>query len=276
MPTSIALTIDGDVVELSTMGQAVVDFSGLLAELDASLSSDGREAVRWELEAVSYSSPFRVVAGSPSAQRTDDRAAEIAEACLAGVRSLGEQAFRPPAFSDEVLERVANLGRLSGNGIRAIRIADPSADALRGGRTLGPAIVTQATARNAAAVLSTADIRAVDEREIVHGSVEGPAEAFNMHEAPFFTVWDAVTGRAVQCYFEESDRERVAGIVADKRIVSVSGTLRRNVDGSPQRIRPVSSLSIIDEPLPGEWVSPSGLFSGISDTQEHLSSIRGE
>ena len=103
-----------------------------------------------------------------------------------------------------------------------------------------------------------------------------PKRSTDLHEAPFFTVWDVVTGKAVQCYFEESDRERIASIVADKRIVSVSGTLRRNADGTPQRIRPVSSLGIIDEPLPGEWASPAGLFGDIGDTQEHLSRIRGE
>ena len=176
MPTSIALTIDGDVIELHSMGQAVVDFSGLLAGLDEALSRDGREAVRWEIEAVSYSSPFRIVASAPVEQGAHDRAAEVAAACLRGVGALAEGAVRPEAFNDEALQRVENLGALTGNGITAIHITDPSAEPRGESDGPGLVVVTPATARNAAAVLASGD---TEEREVVHGSVEGHAEAFN-------------------------------------------------------------------------------------------------
>lgn len=276
MSTSLALTIEGDAIELRSMGQAVVDFSGLLVGLDAALAHDVREAVRWELESVSYSSPLHVVARAPSEWSSDDRAERVAAACLDGLQSLGEQARRPAAFDDEVLQRVESLGSLAGNGIRAIRIADPAAELPGSSVVPRRAIVTIVTAENAKAVLAAADSDEAEGREVVHGSVEGPAEAFNVHDAPFFTVWDAVTGKAVRCYFEESDRERIAQLVADKRIVSVSGTMRRNADGSPQRIRPVSLVSVIDQPLPGDWKPPAGLFGGIRDTREYLGGIRGE
>lgn len=56
----------------------------------------------------------------------------------------------------------------------------------------------------------------------------------------------------------------------------MGGILHHDQAGRPQRISPVRSFAVIDEPLPGEWVSPAGLFAGIGDTQEYLRSIRGE
>ena len=110
----------------------------------------------------------------------------------------------------------------------------------------------------------------------VYGSVEGPAEALDVRGEPYFTVRDAIGGGAVRCYFGDSEREEVALAVSGKRIVSVGGILHRDQAGRPQRISPVRSFAVIDEPLPGEWVSPAGLFAGIGDTQEYLRSIRGE
>ena len=110
----------------------------------------------------------------------------------------------------------------------------------------------------------------------VYGSVEGIAETLDVREEPYCTVSDAITGGAVRCYFGEREREEIALAVAGKRIVSVNGILHRDPAGRPQRISPVHSFAVIDEPLPGEWVSPTGLFAGIGNTQEYLRSIRGE
>lgn len=108
-----------------------------------------------------------------------------------------------------------------------------------------------------------------------YGSVEGPAEALDLHGEPFFTVRDMVTGLPVRCYFGNGDREAIAAIVAGKRIVSAEGMLRRGKDGRLLSIRPLHSFAVVDEPLPGEWESPAGLFAGIGDTQAYLREIRG-
>ena len=110
----------------------------------------------------------------------------------------------------------------------------------------------------------------------VYGSVEGPAEALDVRGEPYFTVRDAFGGGEVRCYFGDGEREEIALAVAARRIVSVGGILHHDQAGRLQRIDPVRSFAVIDEPLPGEWVSPAGLFAGIGDTQEYLRSIRGE
>ena len=276
MPTSLALTIDGNRIGLSGLGQAVVDFSELLAELDATLSSDG-EVAQWDLTAISYASPLRILATAIPSKSGADRGAEVAEVCIAGARALTASPQRPPGFNDHALQRIGQLSELTTQGIDTIRIADGTLGGQAAHNAAQEAVLTSATATNAAAVLAeTTDIAPATVEPSDYGSVEGPAEAFNVHAAPFFTVWDAITGRAVQCFFDEADREHIADIVAKRRTVSVSGSLRRNPDGSPVRIRPVDAIQIIDEPLPGAWVPPAGLFGGVGDTQEYLRSVRGD
>ena len=153
---------------------------------------------------------------------------------------------------------------------RARRLAAPS-----GGQAqalVAPHIAVRAAILTAVPALGQSE----NEAYAVHGSVEGPAEAIDMRGEPYFTVRDALGGGEVRCYFGDGERKEIALAVAGKRIVSVGGILHRDQDGRPQRIDPVRSFAVIDEPLPGEWVSPAGLFAGIGDTQEYLHSIRGE
>lgn len=210
--------------------------------------------------------PARTVTKLRPAAGGPDGGSEAAAACVVGVRSLGERPAKPPAFSDEALKRVRSLAGLTGGGA-GMEIAGAA-------RSGAPerAIVTSRTAANAAAALK----RSGGGYE-VYGSVEGPAEALDMRGAPYFTVRDAITGGAVRCYFGEREREReeVARAVAGKRIVSVDGILHRDRADRPRRINPVRSVAVIGEPLPGEWVSPAGLFDGIGDTQAYLRDIRG-
>ena len=266
MPASLAITIDGDGIELHSLAQAVAGFAELLTSIGAEMAPGGVPP-RWEVAGLSYASPARVLARSRPAETTAGIEHEIAAACVAGVRTLGERPQRPEGFSDEALKQTGNLAKLTGNGIRAIEVSNPADPG-------GSSFVTPRTAGNVAAALASSAGRKAPGYEN-YGSVEGPAEAFNLHDAPFFTVWDMLTGRPVQCYFGEEDREEIAGIVAGKRIVSVDGMLHRGKDGRLLRIRPVLSVGVIDEPPSGDLESLAGLFRGIGDTQEYLRRIRG-
>ena len=266
MSASLAITIDGDGIELHSLARTVAGFADLLASIGAELASDGAPP-RWEIAGLKYASPARVLTRSRPAESGADIGHEIAAACVEGVRTLGERPERPQGFSDEALERTLDLAKLTGNGIVAIEIADPEDPG-------GAARVTPRTAGNAGAALAGAG-SAGDGGYENYGSVEGPAEAFNLHDAPFFTVWDMLTGRPVWCYFGEGDREEIARIVAGKRIVSVDGMLHHDKDGRLRRIRPVLSFEVIDEPPAGDIGSLAGLFRGIGDTREHLRRIRG-
>ena len=266
MPASLAVTIDGDGIELRSLARAVAGFSELLAGIGAEMAPDGAPP-RWEVAGLGYAGPARVLARARPAEDAAGIGREIAAACVAGVRMLGERPQRPEGFGDEALRRTRNLAKLTGNGIRAIGVSDPADPG-------GASFVTPRTAGNAAAVLAGSAGREAPGYEN-YGSVEGPAEAFDLRGAPFFTVRSMLTGRPVRCYFGEEDREEIAGIVAGRRIVSVDGMLHRGGDGRLRSIRPVLSFGAIDEPPSGDLESLAGLFRGIGDTREYLRRIRG-
>ena len=266
MPALLAITIDGDGIELHALAQAVSNFADLLTSIGTELDPDS-VLPSWEIAALSYASPARVLARArPTEGHIENR---IAETCVAGMQALGERPERPEGFSDEALMKTKGLAELTGNGIRSIGVEDPANPG-------GASLVTLLTAENAAAVLAPA--RSAEGKAPGYenyGSVSGPAEAFNLHTVPFFTVWDMITGQPVRCFFGEDDREEIAGIVAMKRIVTAEGMLHRNNDGRLTSIRPVHSFRVIDDPPTGDLDSFFGLFGGIENTQEHLRRIRG-
>ena len=211
MPASLAITIDGDGIELHSLARAVAGFAELLTSIGAEMAPGGV----------------------------------------------------PP------LKQTRNLAKLTGNGIRAIEVSNPADPG-------GASFVTPRTAENAAAALAgagSAGGKAPGYEN--YGSVEGSAETFDLRGAPFFTVRSMLTGQPVRCYFGEEDREKIAGIVAGKRIVSVDGMLHRDRDGRLRRISPVLSFGVIDDPPSGDLESLAGLFRGIGDTREYLRRIRG-
>ena len=265
---SITLTIDGETIGTRDLTRAIAELADLLGDLEAELSPDAGRGPRWEIAGVSRPDPARVVTNLRPVANAPDGGSETAAVwvCIAGVRALGERPARPPAFSDEALKRVLRLASLM-KDVAGMEIAGVEQSG-----TQERAIVTPRAAANAAAALEQGETRAYE----VYGSVEGPAEALDVRGEPYFTVRDAISGGAVRCYFGDGEREEVALAVSGKRIVSVGGILHRDQAGRPQRISPVRSFAVIDEPLPGEWVSPAGLFAGIGDTQEYLRSIRGE
>lgn len=257
--------IDGEAVEVRVLTRIVAELADLLGEIDASLSADARESPRWEIAGMSRPEPARTVTKLRRATGAPDGGREAAAACVAGVRSLGERPARPPFFSDEALRHVDRIAHLSIPVRIEVAAANPSGGPDR-------TSVFPIAGTNAIAALSRGDGDGGYEE---YGSVEGPAEALDTRGEPYFTVRDALAGLAVRCYFGEHEREEVARAVAGRRIVSVNGMLHRDRAGRTRRIGPVRSVAVIDEPLPGEWASPAGLFRGIGDTQAYLRDIRG-
>jgi len=106
------------------------------------------------------------------------------------------------------------------------------------------------------------------------GTIEGVLESLNIHNQPQFTVYDAVTGRGVRCYFRASALSEVTAAVGRK--VAVSGILRRDPEGRPQQIRQVDHFVIIDEPPAEPTNDPAGVLDWVDDAEGYLEMIRGE
>ena len=105
--------------------------------------------------------------------------------------------------------------------------------------------------------------------------MEGQLEGLNIHgQDPQFVLYDAVSGRAVRCYFNRDDLENVKAAIGRKIIVS--GRLRRDPAGRPQQVRPVEFFGYIDEPPTQPVRDPAGVFDFIDDPKQYLDMIRGE
>lgn len=108
------------------------------------------------------------------------------------------------------------------------------------------------------------------------GGVEGQLEAISVHGQPSFTLYDAVTGRAVRCYFAPSLQPQVKASLGSK--VFVHGVLRRDALGRPSQLRDIDQfvrLGRATKPVPTSNLA--GVFHGIEGgTKDYLARIRGE
>lgn len=68
-----------------------------------------------------------------------------------------------------------------------------------------------------------------------YGSVDGTLEVVNLHSGYQCNVYDGLTGRRVQCYFRESDLDRVREALG--RRVAVTGWVRYNRHGDVLSLR---------------------------------------
>ena len=106
------------------------------------------------------------------------------------------------------------------------------------------------------------------------GSVEGTLEGLNIHGQPTFVVYDAVSRRAVRCFFQAAQLESAKDAVGQK--VIVSGRLRRDPSGRPQQVRPVDFFRLIGQPPSTPIHDPVGSYRGLGDTKSYLGWLRGE
>ena len=106
------------------------------------------------------------------------------------------------------------------------------------------------------------------------GSIEGKLETVSVHGRPAFTVFDAVTGRAVRCEFPAERRSVVLRAMGHK--VVVTGRIRRDPHGRPRAVRDAQFKRLGDtETMPSRELA--GMFRGMDrDTRAYLAEIRGE
>ncbi|MBN1763959.1 MAG: hypothetical protein JW860_01775 [Sedimentisphaerales bacterium] len=66
---------------------------------------------------------------------------------------------------------------------------------------------------------------------IDYGSIEGKLDAINIHTKPKISVYDALTGKAIRCYFDESMLDYIISAMGKR--VSIYGQIRYKKNGSP-------------------------------------------
>ena len=254
MTTPLSFVVNADEITSSKLAELLSEFSLLFAEVDQETSGSGTKNLDLVVSSMSLNSParFDLVARPKSHRRDNSRRA--VRACITGIQQISES-IRPEEFTDDALIHLQRLAVAMTRGIDG---------------------VTLFSATESLETRVTRGIATKIERIIPHGhslgSVEGTLEALSIHDSPRFTVYDAVTGRAVRCSFPVSSLQKVKEAVGRK--VLVSGQLRRDPYGNPEQITRVEEFQIIDNAPPVSTRDPAGLFSEIEDSVEYLARIR--
>lgn len=258
-PTTLTLTINSDDLDPVALGKILTDLHTVFREVDGELSTSVAHSLDWRVSALSYNSPATIDFTAEPVENAPDIGPAVAESVLTGFRLIDESATRPSQFSDSALEALSDLSNVLNGRVQEMILRSASLNFV--------APITKRIGANVVLVLT---------QGYSIGAIEGQAEGINIHGQPYFTVYDAVTGRAVRCFFEiEAWMEVVLAAIGNK--VSVAGMLRRDPQGRPNQLRQITHIEILsgrDESVPNPRLV--GNLPDIGDTRDYLAMIRGE
>lgn len=252
--TPIQLTIERDELSLSDLQTAVAAFAGILEELDVSTSPTGRRTLDFRLSHLSYSSPLVVEAKAEPREDAADNGPIVATLAIRGIQEIEGGGGRPERFPYEALKNLRRLAAFSTNGTAAVSIRAPTLQLV--------APVTSALVSQVERVLSQGD---------AIGAIEGQLDTVSVHGHPYFTLYDALTGRGVRCYFGDSRRAQVVAALGKRMIAH--GRLRRDSTGAPREMRDIDELRELSRPEGSADALP-GILRGV-DVHRLLDEIRG-
>ena len=255
--TPLTLTIDTEHLTPQRLSGILREFTGLLREIDEELSPSAARSLDWRITGLSYSSPAAIAMVAVPRGEAPDIGRPVVSACIGGVALLSGERARPSEFNDDALLHLRQIAEWTNGDIRAVRVESPTVPA--------PASITREL---------TTTVEWVLPQGYSLGSVEGQLQGLNIHTQPRFTVYDAVTGRAVRCYFSAADLDAVKDAIGRK--VIVSGRLRRDPGGRPQQVRRIEFFEPIDDVPETPPPDAAGLFQGLGDARSYLEMIRGE
>ena len=257
----IAIVVDGESghIEVQDFIAALENNVEILHDLDAALSMKRRGTLRWVLGALSYGSPAIVTLHAIPTSDKGDYGPEVTKAYLDGLEQLREGKTLPPSFSDDALEAVKKLARLSTRGIKAIQVR-------HGQRSVD---VTERIAVNIDELIGKSYEST--------GSIEGTVEMVTIHGQRYFRIYDAVHGWGVPCYFRPELFETVR-FGLDKRIIA-TGRIRSDRTGNPQSM----NVQVIDLPPDiGKLPKPSDIrgiakgMTGGKSAEDYLRELRDD
>ena len=253
--TPIRLTLERDELSLDDLSGAVAAFAGYLEQLDLGQSPSGKRTLDFRVATLSYNTPLLLEAMSEPREDMVDNGPALAALAIRGAQEIAGGTGRPSRVSDEALEHLRRLAGYSVNGHASVTISAPSLSIA--------APLTSALVGQVDRVLSQGDSI---------GSIEGKLDTISVHIRPFFTLYDALTGRGVRCYFGEDRRALVLKSLGKKMLAH--GRIRRDPGGFPKELRDLDRLDPLGE-SGGASAGLAGILRGV-DVLHRLGDVRGE
>ena len=212
---TIRMTGDAGTIPAESLASALSRMVGLLRAIEGQMPRRCRIDKGWQIVDVSHGSPFAVEIKGMSSQ-SEEASAAVIGACLDGLVLLDNGANGLPSYYDRnALEAARDFVSVLGDGVSDLALLAP------GRPTLRP---SQRIAATASQLLPR------EHEEL--GTIQGQVETLRMHTGHLFTIWDVVTGAAVQCT-TDPDGLAVAHRAWGQR-VRVFGRITYSVDNEPQ------------------------------------------
>ncbi|MGA2650433.1 MAG: hypothetical protein ABSF28_07910 [Terracidiphilus sp.] len=241
MPEPIFMRIgETKTVELADLSAAIVNFLGLLRDVDSTISDKRMGNLRWKVT-VLRDDPFPLIGVTPVPFKPTlrDTSIEVQREVIGNVISLTEKGERSRLFSDAALDKVERIAKT------APKI---------GGTTIYTAqtgefnLQTKVTART---LTQIRELTQVTSRAF--GNIIGDLGSISVHKGLEIRVWDASLKRPIRCNFKHEGRgaeakeiEAQAKDLLGKRVLA-TGTINFDRNGMPLKML-VHSLK--DAPMP--------------------------
>jgi hypothetical protein len=211
---------------------AVRAFWNLLQSLDATLSSEEKGSVDWEISACKRSGPAVVIFLGHLRKPPKDVVGEIRRTLFNGVRKLSTSDERPHGFTDTALHELKALAEQRALMDEIAVIVDEKEELI------------QWSFIERIERMTHNDFEALS-------SVVGTLESISVGKNGRFSVRSEITGRPVMCRFKRDQFTGQAKEHLGRRVV-VFGNLKSNYLGEPMHMR-VSGI----EPCPNEQDLPN-------------------
>ena len=234
----------------------------LLQEIDSAVTNDPKGQVHWEIESISKKSPleFAFVGRSKTDSNPIPR---IQKRLTSGLKTVSKKsAERPADYSDQLLKSLRDFGQLQSR------------------KDLGHiSVFTSPTSKkleiSEKIVQTIGDWLEPTDESL--GSIVGSLDSITVHRANEFRIWDEVNENPVTCSFDKDLLPKVKDCL--KFRVLVSGSIRRNIQGLPVKIKVRDIERIKNESELPDIKEMAGLiddFTGGKSLSLYLEEIRGE
>lgn len=250
MPASETVTValEGPDISLDSFVETVTALRALLKDLSAEVAPGSQLA--WDVEDLQRGSAITTVRGRAISGDPDD-VGRVSRAYEAIGDALDRRS--PIPYSEVIRRRVTALTAVLNDHVPALRLETANRDFTILKEGLQP--VRQ------------------PRQAVTLGAVEGRIETLSKHRSLRFTLYDTLDNRAVACYLNPGEEDRVHMLWGHRAIVE-GNVYRDPLSGRPTTIREITAVVPVPESDPDEWRTAEGALADIWDGESAGEAIR--
>lgn len=217
-------------VPVERLLEALAKTVGILRNLDAKNSEDGKAGIHWHITKATTNSPLTLTLTPRVAPRRRDNSREVGRAFLRGMRKLESGKGVPSDFGEDALKEARTLLALLDRGVSRLEFSAP------GEEPVAP------TLRSAAVIDEFLGMRSA--YHLTDTTIEGSLETVTIHGGEAFDVFDQLTGTRVRCILPDGQLHTVVAALGKR--VAVTGRAQFSSKGRPVLIE-VESIRLMRE-----------------------------